>query len=111
MTQTRCHFYNIVIQKPNMFYFTFYSKTNCSYCVKAMNAILAIIGDENADKINVINDPPQAHVDVLKLRHNHYTYPFIFVGDKFVGGFDGIVSNSDMIEAELDKQFNFEPMF
>lgn len=93
------------------YFFTIYSKTNCPFCIKAMNSILAIIGDENEDKVLVIKDPPQDVVDNLKEKYNHHTYPFIFVGDKFVGGFTDIERKASMVEEKLQKQFNFEQTF
>lgn len=76
-----------------------------------MNSILSIIGDENKDKVLVIKDPPQDVIDELKRTYNQHTYPFIFVGNKFVGGFPDIHKNYSMVEKELQHQFNFQPNF
>lgn len=92
-------------------FFTMYSKTNCPFCVKSMNVILSMIGEENEDKILVIKDPPQETVNKLKEKHDHHTYPFVFVGKKFVGGFTDLMRQASMVEDELQKQFDFEPEF
>lgn len=66
---------------------TVYTKPDCIYCVKTKQFL-----DENNVKYKIINLQPGTNeynviVSRLKADTGHNTFPFIFINDKFIGGF------------------------
>jgi glutaredoxin 3 len=62
--------------------YTLYTKDGCSYCTMAKNLLT-----EEGKQFTTVNNPPQEIVDKLKHDTGHKTYPFIYHGKKFIGGF------------------------
>lgn len=91
--------------------FTVYSKTDCEYCVRAVDMILDLVGGENVDRVHVIKNPAAEIVSGLKDRYNHRTYPFIFVGDVFIGGYTDLIIKMGIVERELNQKFGFQVDF
>lgn len=87
---------------------TIYSKDGCPYCVKAIDYSHELVG-EAATK--VIKNPEQSVVDELKATHDHHTYPFVFVGTEFIGGYSALVEDYVKVVYSLKKQFGFEIEF
>ena len=62
---------------------TVYTLSGCGFCVRAK-----LLLDEKAvpyNEINVTQDPDAA--DEVRSRTGHWTFPQVFVGTEFVGGF------------------------
>jgi len=88
--------------------FTIYSKDGCPFCDKAKVYACELVGNDN---VSIINNPPHDVIDDLKRKHGHNTYPFIFVGNKFIGGYSDMIKNDVVVISELEKQFGFEVDF
>jgi glutaredoxin 3 len=63
--------------------FQVYSKSNCKYCRLAKDAIKNI----SIATLHVVENPSKEEVQRLKGETGHHTYPFIFVDDRFIGGY------------------------
>lgn len=70
-----------------------YSKANCSYCVKAKVFLKEHELPFTEVKLDCESEAYPAERDALITRSkvNHRTFPFIFVGDTFVGGYTELV--------------------
>lgn len=78
---------------------TLYTKPTCPYCIAAKN-LLDNKGIEYTDiVITTLSDDERA--ELTTRTNNHRTVPQIFIGDKFVGGFDNL--NALNQSGELDK--------
>lgn len=68
---------------------TVYGKKGCSYCENAMNLLNTSV-ESKVQYIDVGED--KNTVSILKDRTNgHSTFPFIFFGNTFIGGFRELV--------------------
>ena len=75
-----------------------YSKDDCIYCVRAKKLLVENkipfteikMGLDNKDKI-----------DALKIKTESNTFPFIFIGDEFLGGFTEL--NHSLVTTLSDK--------
>lgn len=76
---------------------TIYSKPACKFCTLAKEFFAA----HNIPYTEVFLDPktPEYHDQVEELleKTNHTTFPFIFVGPHFVGGFSDLVAAYDTL--------------
>ena len=64
-----------------------YSKTNCSYCVMAMNFF-----DSKGIKYDVYSaDDPKIFQEMLERNPQARTVPQIFIDDKLIGGYTDLV--------------------
>lgn len=86
-----------------------YCKANCSYCVKAK----AFLEEHKLPFTEVLlhcdSESYGAERDALVARTgvNHRTFPFIFVGDTFVGGYSELVTAYETLRLhELVKTVN-----
>jgi glutaredoxin 3 len=74
-----------------------YSKVGCSYCVR----VKAFLRDKRIPATEVVLDPERpdygAERDALVARTGHVTFPQVFVGDRFVGGYDDVVRAYDTL--------------
>ena len=62
-----------------------YGKNNCIFCTKAKRLLAEIL-----DEVFVYEEPTIEEVEDLKERTNQRTFPFIFFGDTFIGGFSDL---------------------
>ncbi len=76
---------------------TIYTKHYCPYC-EAAKRLLKSKG-VSYEEINVTNNPEE--LESLIRKTNHQTVPQIFIGEKFVGGFDELEALDKA--SELDK--------
>ena len=68
--------------------------------------------DDNQGHVLVVKDPPQVVVDELKATYQHFTYPFIFIGnDEFIGGYTDLVAKTVFIIKRLRDRFGYEADF
>ena len=66
-----------------------YSKTNCSYCVMAMNFF-----DSKGIKYDVYStDNPEIFNEMLKRNPSARTLPQIFIDDELIGGYTDLIEN------------------
>ena len=66
-----------------------YSKSNCSYCVMAMNFF-----DLKGIKYDVYSaDDPKIFQEMLMRNPQARTVPQIFIDDKLIGGYTDLVKN------------------
>ena len=66
-----------------------YSKTNCSYCVMAMNFF-----DSKGIKYDVYStDNPDVFNEMLKRNPSARTLPQIFIDDELIGGYTDLIGN------------------
>jgi len=64
-----------------------YSKSNCSYCVMAMNFF-----DSKGIKYDVYScDDPKIFQEMLERNPQARTVPQIFIDDKLIGGYTDLV--------------------
>ena len=78
---------------------TMYSTAVCPYCVRA-EALLKSRGAAFDEKIRIDLDPAQR--DLMMQKTGRRTVPQIYIGDKYVGGFDDL--------AALDRAGGLEPL-
>ena len=78
---------------------TMYSTAVCPYCVRA-EALLKSRGAAIDEKIRIDLDPAQR--DLMMQKTGRRTVPQIYIGDKYVGGFDDL--------AALDRAGGLEPL-
>jgi glutaredoxin len=95
------------IPKPQPDVFTIYSKSGCTYCVKAKNLFLEkhvnftmVDCDEFLleDKLGFLE-----FIQSLTMKE-HKTFPMIFKGDTFIGGFTEL---NDYFNKLLDFEMSF----
>ena len=66
-----------------------YSRSNCSYCVMAMNFF-----DSKGIKYDVHSaDDPKVFAEMLERNPQARTVPQIFIDDKLIGGYTDLVEN------------------
>ena len=66
-----------------------YSRSNCSYCVMAMNFF-----DSKGIKYDVHSaDDPKVFEEMLERNPQARTVPQIFIDDKLIGGYTDLVEN------------------
>ena len=66
-----------------------YSRSNCSYCVMAMNFF-----DSKGIKYDVYStDDPKIFQEMLMRNPQARTVPQIFIDDKLIGGYTDLVEN------------------
>ena len=66
-----------------------YSKSNCSYCVMAMNFF-----DSKGIKYDVYStDNPEIFNEMLKRNPSARTLPQIFIDDELIGGYTDLIGN------------------
>ena len=66
-----------------------YSRSNCSYCVMAMNFF-----DSKGIKYDVYSaDDPKIFEEMLERNPQARTVPQIFIDDKLIGGYTDLVEN------------------
>ena len=66
-----------------------YSKSNCSYCVMAMNFF-----DSKGIKYDVYStDNPDDFNEMLKRNPSARTLPQIFIDDELIGGYTDLIEN------------------
>tara|TARA_B100001175_G_scaffold287641_1_gene270227 strand:+ start:1359 stop:1589 length:231 start_codon:yes stop_codon:yes gene_type:complete len=66
-----------------------YSKSNCSYCVMAMNFF-----DSKGIKYDVYStDNPDVFNEMLKRNPSARTLPQIFIDDELIGGYTDLIEN------------------
>ena len=66
-----------------------YSRSNCSYCVMAMNFL-----DSKGIKYDVYSaDDPKVFEEMLERNPQARTVPQIFIDDKLIGGYTDLVEN------------------
>ena len=66
-----------------------YSRSNCSYCVMAMNFF-----DSKGIKYDVYSaDDPKVFAEMLERNPQARTVPQIFIDDKLIGGYTDLVEN------------------
>ena len=66
-----------------------YSRSNCSYCVMAMNFF-----DSKGIKYDVYSaDDPKVFEEMLVRNPQARTVPQIFIDDKLIGGYTDLVEN------------------
>ena len=66
-----------------------YSKSNCSYCVMAMNFF-----DSKGIKYDVYStDNPDVFNEMIKRNPSARTLPQIFIDDKLIGGYTDLIEN------------------
>lgn len=69
-----------------------YSKVGCKYCT----SVKAFFKDKGIPVTEIVLDPERAddyarERDALIARTGHRTFPQVFVGDRFVGGYDDVM--------------------
>ena len=89
--------------------FIIYSKDNCSYCDKAKMWIEEFFSDNTRYYIEFKN-PPQHVVDELKETTGQKTYPFIYCGKTFIGGYSELCDYNKTTQA-LKSEYFIEPEF
>lgn len=89
--------------------FLIYSKDKCKYCTQAKKWIEDVFGQGSRKYIEFKN-PPFSTVDQLKLVTKQRTYPYIFCGSTFIGGYNEL-SNYINTTQILHKEFGIEPDF
>lgn len=92
-----------------MSYFLIYSKDSCVFCERAKNWIDDYFGDGGQHYIEFKN-PSKHVVDKLKEDTGHTTYPFIYCGNTFIGGYTDLCDYVN-ISKILKKEFDYEEQF
>nr|BDC16540.1 glutaredoxin [Sicyoidochytrium minutum DNA virus] len=65
-----------------------YTKKGCSYCSRAKTLLKDAGFNFSEIKINTeAQDYPDVRAKLIRESGGHSTYPFIYVGDIFIGGF------------------------
>ena len=64
-----------------------YSKSNCSYCVMAMN----FFESKNVDYEVYSTDDPNIFDEMMKRNPNARTLPQIFIDDELIGGYTDLI--------------------
>lgn len=82
--------------------FTIYTKDNCRFCTMAKALILDMV--DTPSDLEIINNPSEFVVSGLKETYNHNTYPFIFLGNEFIGGYSDLVKDEEAIQTKYDEQ-------
>ena len=74
---------------------TVYSKDNCPYCDKAMCLLEEINAPYKTVKLDPASPLYEQERDALisRTKTNHKTFPFIFVGDAFIGGYQELMKS------------------
>ena len=82
------------IPPPSTQSVTIYSRPYCVYCEKCKVFLEEKGIPFNEVKLDVESESYDANRDYLVSRSgcNHKTYPFVFVGDTFVGGYTDLVN-------------------
>ena len=81
---TYFHYNEIMTKKVEI-----YSRSNCSYCVMAMNFF-----DSKGIKYDVHSaDDPKVFEEMLERNPQARTVPQIFIDDKLIGGYTDLVEN------------------
>lgn len=88
--------------------FLIYSKDNCKYCDMAKQLISDYI-DTECGYIEFSNPPTQV-VEKLKETTGQMTYPFIYCGDTFIGGYQELSDHYRTLNI-LKSEFGYEPDF
>jgi len=88
----------IVVESPNQFGYTIYSKNNCPYCVKAKALIkdaqiIECDGYLTADKSTFLK-----YMDAYS-RTEYRTFPMIFYDGEFIGGFTSAQKHFDKLQS------------
>ena len=66
-----------------------YSKSNCSYCVMAMN----FFESKNVDYEVYSTDDPNIFDEMMKRNPYARTLPQIFIDDKLIGGYTDLIES------------------
>jgi glutaredoxin len=86
--------------------FLIYSRDNCSYCLKATGLISGLC---NGSKPYVeFKNPPPDVVAKLKESTGHKTYPFIFCGDTFLGGYNEMKKDILTVILVMKHEYDFD---
>lgn len=74
---------------------TIHSKQNCKYCILSKE----FLNEKNIPYTIIEYDPLMNHYEEMKTtlmaKTNHKTFPQIFVGETFIGGYSELVSMYD----------------
>ena len=70
-----------------------YSKPFCPYCVKAKTFLKSHEVAFEEIEMDPLSDDYEAQRDRLVADTNHRTFPFIFVGKTFLGGYQELLSS------------------
>ena len=76
-----------------MYYYIVYAKSDCPYCVAAINAL----GNNGIDYVLVLMDKSPDFAMATKKKYEHYTVPIVLkcakIGDseEFIGGADDLM--------------------
>lgn len=70
---------------------TLYCKDDCKYCTKAKDYLVEKSIPYNEVKLDPSSESYASQRDELVTKTNHKTFPFVFVGDTFVGGCDDMI--------------------
>lgn len=63
---------------------TVYTTNHCPYCIRVKSLLKA--REVSFEEINIAHDPDAR--TALVQRTGHMTFPQVFVGDTFIGGYD-----------------------
>jgi len=66
-----------------------YSKSNCSYCVMAMN----FFNSKGIEYVVHNADEPQVFQEMIKRNPTARTVPQIFIDDNLIGGYTDLIEN------------------
>ncbi len=79
---------------------TVYSKNNCPYCVAAKN----LLADKKIDFKEIILDTTSNETIELKNKTGQMTFPQIFIGDDFIGGYSELsaLEDTDQLQTKLN---------
>lgn len=83
--------------------FRIYSKTNCKYCDKLKEFLEWSLKEKWWVEIR---DPPIHLIEELKRRTDQTTYPFVFLGDEFIGGYHEVVRNFPNLCEKIRNDFD-----
>jgi glutaredoxin len=97
-------------EKPNKLGFTIYSKSGCSFCLKAK----AVLKEKNL-LFNIIDcdeyileDKPSFLAFINEMSDKEVTsFPIIFYECKFIGGYSEIIHFIDKLLLSFDENLNF----
>jgi glutaredoxin 3 len=86
-----------------------YSKTGCKYCVLAKE----FLNEKNIPFEEVLFDPETSdyrdNVDVLIAKTGHRTFPQIFFGEEFIGGYSDMMTAFDTLRLhDICKELDIE---
>jgi glutaredoxin len=97
-------------EKPNNTGFTIYSKSGCSYCLKAkslMKDTKLLFNIIDCDQY-IIEDKPSFLNFIKEISGKEVkTFPIIFFDEKFVGGYTETVDFVEKLLVSFDENFNF----